>query len=364
MREYSLERWKMPYLVKVVVASLAVLCLASRLALVSAFGPQGVEIEKLTEWKVTNSSLGGKLLLSDSPEMVTADGILYQDRVTGNIRLFFYHVNATATAKKVEVLLENQSRETAHITVSRYSLGGPGGDWMEVGKTALTSYLAGSQAYQLTVPPGGMVPLSPGISQSPVLPNMLINGIYDFVTDQPLTVTVMMLPVPADSSEFYKTAQILPADAVHLRGTFADANRQIASVHPYDPAENGAVAITLADDKIDPYLAGIDATDGTKVVNYGNYGVVYQIVLPSKGKGHTAYYLAPMGGYYAGAIGITKPNVNWSPLATPLGRLHFGKDITKDFAFLGTYDNGEPLAFTFSPPGASNLPVKIVFVPQ
>ena len=354
----------MQYLGKEVIVSLAILCLVGRLSLVSAFGPQGIEIEKLAEWKVTNSSLGGNLLLSDSPEMVAADGILYQDKVTGNIRLFFYHVNATATAKKMDVLLENKSQEMAHITVNRYSLGGPGSDWMEVGKTTLTSYLAGSQVYQIEVPPGGIMPLSPGINKSVVLPNMLINGIYDFVTDQPLTVSVMMLPVPEDSSEFYKTAKILPADAIHLRGTFAGANRQIASVHPYDPDENGVVAITLGDDKVDPYLAGIDATDGTKVINYGNYGVVYQIVLPSKGKGHTAYYLAPMGGYYAGAIGITKPTVNWSPLATPIGRLHFGKDITKDFAFLGTYDNGEPLSFTFSPPGASNLPVRIVFVPQ
>ena len=348
---------------KAVIALLAILCLASRLSLVSAFGPQGVEIEKLTEWKVINSSLGGNLLLSDSPEMVTAEGILYQDKVTGNIRLFFYHVNATATAKKVDVLLENQSPETAHITINRASLGGPGSDWMEVGKAAITSYLAGSQVSQIEVPPGGLMPLSPGINKAVVSPNMLINGIYDFVTDQPLIVSVMMVPVSEDSSEFYKTAKILPADAVHLRGTFAGANRQIVSVRPYDPDE-GAVAITLGDNKVDPYLAGIDATDGTKVVNYGNYGVVYQIILPSQGKGHTAYYLAPMGGYYAGAIGITKPTVNWSPLATPIGKLHFGKDLAKDFAFLGTYDNGEPLSFTFSPPGASNLPVKIVFVPQ
>jgi hypothetical protein len=354
----------MKFVMKIVAASLMIIGLASQISLVSAFGPEGVEIERLTEWEVTNSSLGGDLLLSDSPEMVTNDGILYQDNVKGNIRLFFYHVNAMEASRKIDVTLENKSKETAHITVSRYSLGGPGYDWMEVGKEALTSYLAGSRGYQIEIPPGGIMPLSADISKTAVLPNRLINGIYDFTTDQTLTVTVMMMPLLADSEKFYKSAKILSADNFHLRGTFAGANRQISSVHPYDPNQNGAVALTLADNKFDTYLAGIDATDGTKVVNYGNYGVVYQILLPSKGEGKTTYYLAPMGGYYAGAIGITNPHVAWSPLATPMGRLYFGTDLTKDFAYLGTYDSGEPLSFTFSPPGASNLPVKIVFVPQ
>jgi hypothetical protein len=360
----SFWRYKMKYLMKIVVTTLVMVGLVSQISFVSAFGPQGVEIEKLTEWEVTNSSLGGELLLSDSPEMVTADGILYQDKVKGHIRLFFYHVNGTKTAKRMDVTLENKSNETAHITVSQYSLGGPGYGWMEVGKGTLTSYLAGSKGYQINIPPGGIMPLSSSISETAVLPNMLINGIYDCVTDRPITVTVMMMSILDDSEKFSKTAKILPADNFHLRGTFAGANQQIASVHPYDPDEDGAVALTLADNKVDPYLIGIDATNGTKVVNYGNYGVVYQILLPSKGKGKTAYYLAPMGGDYAGAIGINNPNVNWSPLATPMGRLNFGKDRTKDFAFLGTYDGGEPLSFTFSPPGASNLPIKIVFVPQ
>lgn len=354
----------MKYRTKAVAAAVLMIGLTFWIPLVSAFGPEGVEIEKLTEWEVTNSSLGGELLLSDSPETVTEDGILYQDEVKGSIRLFFYHVNGMAVAKKLDVTLENKSTETAHITVSRYSLGGPGYDWMEVGKEAQTSYLSKSQGYQIKIPPGGIMPLSANISETAVLPNMLINGIYDFSSDQPVTVTVMMMPILDNSEQFCKTAKMLPADIFHLRGTFSGANREISSVHPYDPDQNGAKALTLADNKVDPYLAGIDAIDGSKVVNYGNYGVVYQILIPSQGAGKTAYYLVPMGGNYAGAIGIGHPKITLSPLATPEGRLYFGKDITKDYAHLGTYESGDPLSFTFSPPGASNLPVKIIFVPQ
>ena len=93
--------------------------------------------------------------------------------------------------------------------------------------------------------------------------------------------------------------------------------------------------------------------------------MVYHILFPSKKGGRVTYYLVPMGGYYAGAIGIHHPDVNWSPLATPRNEIYFGSDAKqKDFAFLGTFDGGDPLSFTFSPPGASNLPVKIVILPQ
>lgn len=45
--------------------------------------------------------------------------------------------------------------------------------------------------------------------------------------------------------------------------------------------------IKLADDVLNPYVRGKDATTGKKVVNYGNYGVMYDVILPTKGKaGH------------------------------------------------------------------------------
>ena len=326
--------------------------------------PVDLDIDKLPEWKVKNSSSGGKLILSDSPEMVSSDGIMYQDKVEGKIRLFFYHVNATNTAKKVDVVLENKGAVSAHIVVGQSSISSPGYDWLAVGKETLASYLAGRGRSQITIPPGKAVTLSTSISEIAVLPNMLINGIYDFVTDHPVTVKVMMLPMLEESTDFAKVAQTLPADEWHLRGTFEGADRKISSMEAYDPTNDGAVALTLADNQVDSYVKGIDAIDGSKVVNYGNYGIVYQISLPTKNKGKVAYYLVPMGGYYAGAIGINHTDVKDSTLETPQGKTYFGDDPRKEFAFLGSYNSGDSLSFKFSPPGASNLPVKIVIMPQ
>lgn len=348
-------------LILVLVMLLSLVCPA---ATVAAAGPQELDIGDLPEWEMRLSSQSGRLLFSDSPEMVNRDGILYRDQVEGAGRLFFHHVNADAVAKRLEVLVENKSSKVARVAVRQYGLGGPGYAWMAIGKETLTSYLAGSQPYELAIPPGGAVPLSAVISETAVLPNMLISGMFDFTADRPVTVTVLMLPLLEDGAAFARTARVLAPDEYHLRGTFEGADRKLVAASPYDPAEDGPVALTLGDNQIDRYLTGVDATNGKPVINYGNYGVVYQLVIPSKSGGKIAYYLAPRGGEYAGAIGIDHPDATWRSVATPMGRVHFGTNRAEDFAFLGTYDSGETMVFTFSPPGASNLPVKIVVLPQ
>lgn len=336
----------------------------SNLSPVAAFGLTGVDIKNIPEWPVKNTSLDVTLLLSDSPEMVTLPGILYQDKVAGKVRLFFYHVNASPKPKRMEVLLVNEGQQTAHVTITQSGLGRYGYDWLAVGKNTMMSYLAGGGADQIAIPPGEVRPLAAAISIRPVLPNMLSHGIFDFVTDHVVTVKVLMVPMFEDSVEFSKTTRILPADAQHLRGTFSGANRQLSPALVYDPEKDGTVGLTLGDNNVDSYLRGIDALDGQPVINYGNYGVVYQIALPSKVGSKVGYYLVPLGGYYAGAIGINYPNAIKNPQATPADKIYFGGNGVGDFAFLGAYDSGEPLSFTFSPPGASNLPVRIIMLPQ
>jgi len=331
---------------------------------VAAFSTQGMNLDTLPEWQMKKTSQGGKLLLSDSPEMVQKDGILYQDKVFGKVRLFFYHVNETPDVKKMAVLLENRGRKPAQVTVSHSILSGPDYSWIAVGKEAQNLYFSTKKnAYNLTVPPGAVMPLSAEIEEK-MMPNMLINGIYDFSVDNPITVKVIMLPVTEDSVKYSRNLKVLPADQWHLRGTFDGADREVSPIDVYDPKHDGTIGITLADNHIDTYLTGIDVTDGSKVVNYGNYGVVYQVLLPSKKGSRISYYLAPLGGDYAGAIEIKHPDVYWSPLAIPRDKLYFGNNKQKDFAFIGTFEGGDPLALTFSPPGASNLPVKLIAVPQ
>ena len=50
---------------------------------------------------------GPKLLFSDSPETVYRNGILYRDKVEGDVRLFLHHVNGVAGKKTLAVMLKN-----------------------------------------------------------------------------------------------------------------------------------------------------------------------------------------------------------------------------------------------------------------
>ncbi len=326
----------------------------------AAAGPAGLDILKLPEWQVTSTSYGGRLLLSDSPEMVAGDGILYQDKVAGDARLFFHHVNATSVPKRLVVLLENAGPAAATVTVHQQGVGGPGYDWMAVGKAAQEAYLAGGGIRQIDVPAGGAAALY----EAAFKPNMLINGIFDFIADGPVNVRVMMLPLDADIKKFARQAKVLPPDAQKLRGTFEGKDRMLVPMKVYNPQADGPVALTLADNALDQYVTGVDATTGEKVLNYGNYGVVYKLFLPADGEGKTAYYLNPRGGDYAGALGIRHKYAAAPPVPTPSGVTAFGHNKLTDFAHVGTFGGGESLWLTFSPPGASNLPVKLIIVPE
>ena len=51
---------------------------------------------------------GPKLLFSDSPETVYRNGILYRDKVEGDVRLFLHHVNGVAGKKKLAEVRANE----------------------------------------------------------------------------------------------------------------------------------------------------------------------------------------------------------------------------------------------------------------
>jgi len=350
-----------------IVLPIVVLTILSSTAL-AAVMPTMLKLKGVTvpEWEATITSRGGNLLLSDSPETVPGDGIMYQDVVNGDVRLFFHHVNGTTEPKKIVVLLESVTDQTAHVTVYQYGLGGPGYDFLEVGKKVQHDYVKDNDVYLLDVAGHDSMSLIPSLEQSVVEHDMLVNGMYDFKTDHPVNVKVMMMPVNADIKEFAAHAKVLPADVAQyrLRGTFAGKDRLVVPNLTYNPEEDGIVAVTLADNKLDRYATGIDATDGTATTNYGNYGIVYKIFTASAANGKMSYYLNPRGGEYAGWMGVEYRHQEEYAIGTPADKLSFGINTALDSAYLGTYDGGKSAWLTFSPPGASNLPIRLIIAPN
>ena len=86
---------------------------------------QAVDLRNIKEWSMTSNAYGGKLILSDSPETVPEDGILYEDTVKGDLRLFFHHVNGTEIPKKIVALLTNPSDKVIKVTIKRKGFAGP-----------------------------------------------------------------------------------------------------------------------------------------------------------------------------------------------------------------------------------------------
>lgn len=320
----------------------------------------------LPEWKVMTADVGGTLLFSDSPEIVTEDGILYSDTVQGKTRLLYYHLNGTKLPKKIVAVLENTSEQDVDIVINNYAFGGPSKDYLYVGKSTQEQYFRNNNIGFAHVPAHGKRLLSVKLDKIVVDPETLVYGVFDFNATVPLKVTMLMLPVDENPLTFVDRAKVLPKDQAKLRGTFTGMDRIMQSQRVYDGKKDGAVAITLADGKIDRYRTGIDATDGSIVENYGNYGVLYKINIPTKGLGKTNYYLNPRGGVYAGAINIKKNSEGKGEMiSTPFNKPFFGEDNrVTDVTFLGQYDNFNQLLIEFSPPGASNLPARLILEPQ
>ena len=337
--------------------------------------------QDMREWAVDTQDTGGTLIFSDSPEYVDTNGILYEDTVTGDARVLYYHLNNTGARKKVAVVLQNEGKDISVVRVTRGGSGRPSRDYLEVGKSTQLAYFQKKRDDTVYVLSQEKRLLDPLMNEIILEPGQLVYGVYDFHATGPVKVSVIMYPAVSDPLKFIKHARVLPKDEQRLRGTFRGMDRVISS-KPYDPEKDGVVYIPIGDNRQDVFRTGIDATDGSRVTNVGNYGVLYRIQIPTVGREATQYYLTPLGGVYAGAMSVDfghGPNL----LETPGGRAYFGDAIPPDsdadraarlagkdrlkewaeLADLGSYHSSVQPSFELSPPGASNLPVQIILMP-
>ena len=330
-------------------------------------------------WPVETKDSGGVLLFSDSPEYVRDYGILYRDVVQGEARIFYYHVNVTARPGKLAVVLENLGQKNTQVVITRGGMAIPNTNYFEVGKGLEIAYMHKAQPEKkVFLEAGGTALLQPAMEDL-LEPQKLMSGMYDFHTQERVRVSVVFCPADADPVTFVRTAKVLPKDKEALRGTFPGMNRTVKAKRPYDPDKDGLVYIPIGDNRYDAYKQGIDATDGSLALNYGNYGVVYRYELPLRGRNTTRLLLSPLGGTYAGAVRVEADKREERLVHTPMGSLFFGGDTPPDLeanighnillheefelANIGTYKSYKRFALEYSPPGASNMPVLLILSP-
>lgn len=343
--------------------------------------PQGVHIAEAQPMKrleVETTDGDGTLLFSDSPEYVDEPGILYADIVKDDARIFYYHLNDTKKPYKVAVVLEGETERSAIVRVLRQAIATPSQNYCEVGKALQQACFSDSGGTEeIVVAPHERRLLLAEADKITLRPHELVSGMADFSASAPVRVSVLFYPPDRNPLQYISEAKILPADEHHLRGTFIGMNRTLRLKTPYHPKKDGIGCIVLADGEIDSYREGIDATDGSIVTNFGNYGVVYRLEVPVRATTH--FFMSPMGGGYAGVVRANAGKDAKRLIAVPDDRLMFGENSVHppfdingstmllpsvELADLGVWKKKPSVFFEFAPPGASNLPVLLILAPE
>lgn len=169
---------------------------------------------------------------------------------------------------------------------------------------------------------------------------------------------MLMCEAKSDLELFNEAAAIQPMDEHPLRGTFEAADWNYTLKKPVN-APKKPLMLELATSQ-EGYAKGVDATTGLPAENYGNYGVIYKVNFTVAGKKPISFILNPIGGPFAGyGVLENKTKGERQLLALPERTVCLGSKIEEAIE-LAQLKAGE-YSFIWSPPGASNLPVQLIW---
>lgn len=310
----------------------------------------------------------GTLLFSDSPEYVTEDGILYGDRIDGDSRVYFYHVNESDVPKKVVVVAYNPTDEPGDIILRGYQYTKPSTSYYLVGKQLSTMYYEGdTPVNRIHVEPHSYALVGARLNGVAIQPDELFSGIVDMTLPFPMYVSTAMMHMDYDPLTFVQQQHYLPSDSAKLRGTFRGKDRSLKTLIPYTP-NDGVGYIKIGDGIDDRFLQGRDVMDNRPSENTGNYGVDYNISIRTKGDDTIHMYFNPQGGEYAGVAEVIytddKGNQDKKIIALPREKLSMGLNDPYAMQYIDSFRAGQNVTVHMMPPGAANLPVRLLLVPD
>jgi hypothetical protein len=209
-----------------------------------------------------------RLLVSNRPEVVVANGVLFSQTVSTNeaVRLLYHHQNGAEKAKLVTITLANRADEPARMLIVG-AVAGPSTDLMFAGQAATSRFLrrlARQQGYVIDVPSGHTHTFT--VHEMP--PGSLVSGLLQAQT---LTGRLDL--------------------AVHIRSpwllahTITSGVNQPAYPHPHGTFQVSEFSVTrsaMTRDRVPLVDLGIavspvDPATGVRLI--GDYGIVYRVVL-------------------------------------------------------------------------------------
>lgn len=367
------------------------------------------------------------LLLSDSPEYVKEPGIVAAGTLHGKSRIYFYHVNERTEPMKVGILLENKGSAPAFVEIERSIYAKPSPDYFKVGrelskkdiktttlelgewanmgvviplrskvakqalkkeqesiqqrdklatkwkadalrkgkethKVSLLSHYDDSVT-QFVLQPGEVRPIFNELEKVLIKQDDLFSGIVDLSTTEPVYASVAVMEPKSTVTYGLPLLPIHPMDDVELRGTY-EGMRRFHLVEPQFNSDAGPASFEIANDREDAFISGIDEISHNQLVkNKGNYGISNVYMLHTEGKTPYALYFNPLGGAFSGTFRITSSK-GVHTYDVPVKGPYLGHQTIYDTQLLDVFDEPEDLLLEYMSPGASNLPVRFLLIPQ
>jgi Pilus formation protein N terminal region len=290
-----------------------------------------------------------RLLVSDYPERLTANGVLFTARLdrTQAQRFLYYHYNpGTEPARRILLKARNTSNAPATVQMIDGSAG-PGANEMEVGHLSTKRFLvreARNEGQVMTIAPGATMnlvdhPLPPANVISAILQLRLVSG-------DPLDLTLVAQDALAPTDQSIDTVKLLAGGAPHARGVYPVPTFFFERTYDVDGAD---LDIPIGQLPL-PNLREGEALSG-------DYGVEQSmnvvIVNMTRGPRAIALYANPRGGRATGTFLIDGTLVQAHALAA------FSRfKIWQETINAGTFRR---IRIVTMPEGGSSYPLRLTF---
>lgn len=325
---------------------------------------------------------GPQYIISDDPEYIRVpEAVAVREKVQpGTVRLYVYNVNAvqdpSKTERKITAVIKNLGTEEMHLKMLRYSSQKPSTDYFGIAKQGLIDYFNSvPQTKPVLVKPGETVSIDKKLETNRVKYDELVHGFYEFVIDQPGEVSVVQTdPEVSGTVAANRIVEVHPSSRTNAgRGLFGVSNYLVIARDTLDTAKPVS-KIIVADGKIDPWVNGVDGSTGRIMNLSGNYGVIYEIEVnwkSSDGKGLALITWNAMAGAkwcdgMVNVIRVSNGKFREGYVTVPSDKPYNtgSPDAVLLQVFLPDKKKAvQKIKITFTPPGATCLPVPLAFVP-
>ena len=293
-----------------------------------------------------------RLLVSDYPERLTANGVLFTARLdrTQAQRFLYYHFNPAGEPPR-RILLKAHNGSGAPATVQMIDgSAGPGPNEMEVGHLSTKRFLvheARNEGRVITIAPGATI----NLVDHPLPPASVVNALLQLrlVSGDPLDLALLAQDAAAPTDQSIDTTQLLVGGAPHARGVYPVPTFLFDRVYDVDGDDLDIVIGQLPL----PNLRQGEALSG-------DYGVQQSVTIvvqnTSRAPRAIALYASPRGGRATGTFLIDGVLVQAHALA-PYSRYK----IWQERINAGTFRR---LRIVTMPEGGSSYPLRLTFAPD